>query len=84
MKLREVQLGGDDCSISVILDAVREACGFQLEQEDTGRGGKRKRKDTSLAKDEKYGWIPQKVSFISTHFPLFLCGASLSREFYSL
>jgi hypothetical protein len=60
IKLRQVQSGGDDCEMDIILEALRDT------YESQGGSAKKKRfadKDgvDSLDLDEKYKWIPSLV-----------------------
>ena len=56
-KLKQVQSGGDDCDISVILDALRGAS----DSSPTASAKKRRFAGESFDLDEKYKWIARKV-----------------------
>lgn len=75
VQLHDIQAGGDDCDISLVLSKMREACHLQTRNTRQHRtASKRKRhKGFSLqhdddddavhlnADEETYGWIPRKI-----------------------
>jgi len=62
-KLKDVQAGGDDCDLKVILGVLHDAC--HLDRRRRRKGGRRQQlhdDDDHLDVDEeKYRWIPRKV-----------------------
>ena len=56
-KLKQVESGGDDCDIQIIVDVLRGA----NDASPSGSAKKRRFAGESFGLDEKYKWIPRKV-----------------------